>query len=143
MARGRSNGTGSIPVGVVCEHTFVSLSDLHHALRAKDPDQTLRICADLSYVPLRYAARVTLLLAEARDPRYKPASQRFYRRMLDEIHPPIPMLQNKKLADVLAHVDHHFYGTFAQLALGNVVGQLHRGRLLAIEFNSLPGPEED
>lgn len=57
-------------------------------------------------------------------PKYEAAARRFLSRVLDELN--LPLLEAKRLADALAHVDHHYYGHFARLALQDVVGQLHR-----------------
>lgn len=120
-----------------CKHLFVSLARLHFALRAKDPDRSLEAAARLRHVPLRYALRLTLLLADKNDPRYEAAARRFMARVLIELEP--PMLQAKKLADALAHVHDYYYGYPARLALQDVLGQLHRiGQRVDVGFNSLP-----
>jgi hypothetical protein len=116
----------------------VSLSALHQALRAKDAERSLEVARALRHVPLRYALRLTLLLAEARHPSYESAARRFLTRTIDELNP--PLMEAKKLADALAHVHHHYYGHFARSALQDVVSQLHRiERPLSIGFD---GPDE-
>jgi hypothetical protein len=90
----------------------------------------------MRHVPLRYAARLTLLLAEVKHPRYEAAARRFVIAFTEELRPPI--LQVKKVADALAHVHHYYYGHFAQLALHDLVGQLHqRSQKVEIGFDSL------
>jgi hypothetical protein len=119
-----------------CEHPFVSLSALHFALREKDADRCLEIAAGMEHVPLRYALRLTLLLADVKHPRYEAAARRLVARVLIELAP--PMNEVKKLADALAHVHHYYYGTPARLALQDVVGQLHRReRSVEVNFDSL------
>jgi hypothetical protein len=114
----------------------VSLSALHHALRDKDAERSLEIARTLRHVPLRYAMRITLLLAEKRHPLYEAAARRVLVRVVVELEP--PMIEVKKLADVLAHVHSNLYWYEAQLALRDVVGQLHRvARNLSADFDSL------
>jgi hypothetical protein len=112
----------------------VSLSRLHQAIQARECDRTLEIAARQRHVPLRYAARITRLLAEERHPRYKAAADAFLVRVIEEVHP--PMLETKKLADALAHVHHVLYAFEALTALQNVVGQLHRMHKISVEFDS-------
>jgi hypothetical protein len=118
----------------------VSFSTLHQALKAKDAEGALDAAGHLRYVPLRYALRLTLLLADQRHPMYEAAARRFLSRVLDELNP--PMLEAKRLADALAHVDHHYYGSFARLALQDVVGQLHRIESAALNID-FAGPFDD
>jgi hypothetical protein len=95
----------------------------------------------LGYVPLRYAARLTLLLADQKHPKYEAAARRFLSRVIDELNP--PLLEAKTLADALAHVGHYYYGPYARLALQDVVGQLHRiasATPLNVDF---AGPDEN
>lgn len=94
----------------VCEHLFVSLSALHHAIRAKDADRALKVAGKLRRVPLRYAARLTVLLADMKHPRYETAARHFIVAFTEELEP--PTMQVKKVADALAHVHHHYYGAF-------------------------------
>lgn len=120
-----------------CEHPFVSISALHHALRAKEADRALEIAAALKYVPLRYAARLTVLLADLKHPRYEATARRFIVVLIEELE--LPTIQIKKVADALAHVHHYHYGHFARLALQDLVGQLHeRGRGVDLDFDSEP-----
>lgn len=118
----------------------MSFSTLHRALKAKDAERALDAAAHLRYVPLRYALRLTLLLADQKHPKYEAAARRFLSRVLHELNP--PLLEAKRLADAFAHVDHHYYGHFARLALQDVVGQLHRieSAPLNIDF---AGPFDD
>jgi hypothetical protein len=102
----------------------VSLSALHYALGDKDAERSLEIARGLRHVPLRYAMRITLLLAEKRHPLYDAAARRVLVRVVVELEP--PMIEVKKLADVLANVHSNLYWYEAQLALRDVVGQLHR-----------------
>ncbi len=116
----------------------MSLSQLHHALRAKEADRALEIAAGLRYVPLRYAARLTVLLADMKHPRYEAAARRFLVLLIEEVEP--PTLQVKKVADALAHVHHHYYSNFARMALQDLIGQLHeRGREVDLDFDSEEG----
>jgi hypothetical protein len=120
----------------LCEHEFVSLSALHHALRDKDAERSLEVARSLRHVPLRYAMRITLLLAEKNHPLYEAAARRVLVRVIVELEP--PMIEAKKLADVLAHVHSNLYWYEAQLALRDVVGQLHRmARSLSTDVDSL------
>jgi hypothetical protein len=119
-----------------CKHVFVSLSALHYALRAKDAERSLEIARCLKHVPLRYAMRLTLLLAEQNHPLYEAAARRVLVRIVIELDP--PMIEVKKLADVLAHVNDSLYWYEAQLALRDVVAQLHRmAQDLSADFDSL------
>jgi hypothetical protein len=114
----------------------VSLSDLHLALRAKNADRSFEVAARLDRVPLRYALRLTLLLADRRDARYEAVAREFLRQILAELQP--SLIEMKKLTDALAHVHHHYYGHFARLALQDVLGQLHRiERRVEVKFDSL------
>jgi hypothetical protein len=61
----------------------------------------LEIAASLRYVPLRYAARLTVLLADVKHPRYEATARRFFVVFIEELEPPITQI--KKLADALAH----------------------------------------
>jgi hypothetical protein len=109
---------------------------LHYALRDKDAERSLTIARSLRHVPLRYAMRMTLLLAEKRHPLYDAAARRVLVRVVVELDP--PMIEVKKLADVLAHVHSNLYWYEAQLALRDVVGQLHRmARNVSADFDSL------
>ncbi|MFP5388327.1 MAG: hypothetical protein ACLGG5_03390 [Thermoleophilia bacterium] len=102
----------------------MSLSALHYALRDKDAERSLEIARSLRHVPLRYGMRITLLLAEKRHPLYDAAARRVLVRVVVELNP--PMIEVKKLANVLAHVHSNLYWYEAQLALRDVVAQLHR-----------------
>jgi hypothetical protein len=116
-----------------------SLSALHFAIKDKDADGALAVADRLRHVPLRYEARLTLLLAERRHARYEAQAEQFFLALHMILKP--KMMALKKLADVLAHVDHHYYGWPAQLALGDVAAQLHRihRRIeIEIDFDSLP-----
>lgn len=114
----------------------MSLSALHFAIRAREAERALEIADGLKYVPLRYGLRLVLLLADERHPRFEAKAREFVRQILGEL--PLPMMQTKKLADALAHLDHYFYGYDARLALQDVVGQLHRRpREIETEFDSL------
>jgi len=105
-------------------------------LRDKDAERSLEIARSLRHVPLRYAMRITLLLAEERHPLYEAAARRVLVRVVVELDP--PMIEVKKLADVLAHVHSNLYWYEAQLALHDVVGQLHRmARDVSADFDSL------
>ena len=75
-------------------------------------------------MPLRYAMRITLLLAEKRHRLYEAAARRVLVRVIVELDPPI--IEVRKLANVLAHVNDYLYWYEAQLALRDVVAQLHR-----------------
>jgi hypothetical protein len=48
---------------------------LHHAIRARDADRALRVAEGMRYVPLRYAARLTVLMADVKHPRYEAAAR--------------------------------------------------------------------
>jgi hypothetical protein len=105
-------------------------------MRDRDAERSLEIARGLNYVPLRYAARLTLVLADCRHPLYEPTALRFLERTISEIRP--PPIEVKKLADGLAHVHHGFYGWPARLGLQDVVGQLYRREAsIQIEFDSL------
>jgi hypothetical protein len=105
-------------------------------MRDRDAERSLEIASGLRHVPLRYAARLTLVLADCSHPLYEPAALRFLERTISEIRPPV--IEVKKLADGLAHVHHGFYGWPARLALQDVVGQLYRlESSVRIEFDSL------
>jgi hypothetical protein len=119
-----------------CEHEFVSLSALHYALRDKDAERFLEIARSLRHVPLRYAMRITLLLAEKRHPLYEAAARRVLVRVIVELDP--PMIEVRKLATVLASVHSNLYWYEAQLGLRDVVAQLHRmARGPSTDFGSL------
>jgi hypothetical protein len=114
---------------------FVSLSQLHFAIKAKDQDRALEVAATLRYVPLRYAARLTALLADGNHPKYKAAADRLLVRVIQEIRP--PLIETKRLADCLAHVHDYYWQHHAIAALHDVVGQLHRRHVrLAVDFDS-------
>jgi hypothetical protein len=115
---------------------FVSLSALHYALRAKDAERSLEIARCLKHVPLRYAMRLTLLLAEQNHPLYEAAARRIGVRVLEELQA-TPLVEVKKLIDVLAHVHDNMYWYEAQCALRDVVGQLHRMQRPNVDFDSL------
>lgn len=115
---------------------FVSLSALHYALRAKDAERSLEIARCLRFVPLRYAMRLTALLAEQRHPLYEAAARRVAVRVLEELRA-TPLDEIKKLIDVLAHVHDNMYWYEAQCALRDVVGQLHRMQRPNVDFDSL------
>lgn len=126
----------NFPAEIWCKHMFVSLTDLHFALRAKDAERSIEEAARLDRVPLRYALRVALLLADRRDPRYEAVASEFLRQVLTELRP--PLIEMKKLTDALAHVHHYHYGHFARLALQDVLGQLHRiEQKVNVKFDSL------
>lgn len=96
----------------------------------------MEVARRLRHVPLCYAMRITLLLAEKNHPLYEAAARRVLVRVIVELEP--PMIEAKKLADVLAHVHSNLYWYEAQLALRDVVGQLHRmARNLSTDFDSL------
>lgn len=114
----------------------MSLSALHYALRAKDAERSLEIAGCLKHVPLRYAMRLTLLLAEQNHPLYEAAARRIGVRALEELRN-TPLVEIKKLIDVLAHVHDNMYWYEAQCALRDVVGQLHRMQRLDVDFDSL------
>lgn len=114
----------------------MSLSALHYALRAKDAERSLAVASRLRFVPLRYAMRLTALLAEQRHPLYEAAARRIAVRVLEELRD-TPLIEIKKLIDVLAHVHDNMYWSEAQCALRNVVGQLHRMQRLDVDFDSL------
>jgi hypothetical protein len=114
---------------------FVSLAKLHQALATRQQDLVLEIAAPLRHVPLRYAARIVALLADGKHPRYKASADRFLVRVIEEVQP--PLIQTKRLADVLAHVHHYYYQHAAIAALHDVVGQLHqRDRRLSLDFEA-------
>jgi hypothetical protein len=115
---------------------FVSLSALHYALRAKDAERSLAIARRLRFVPLRYAMRLTALLAEQRHPLYEAAARRLAVRVLEELLD-TSLVEIKKLIDVLAHVHDNMYWYEAQCALRDVVSQLHRMQRLDVDFDSL------
>jgi hypothetical protein len=118
----------------------VSRSALHHAIRAKEADRALEVAGAMRRVPLRYAARLTVLLADLRHPRYEAAARRFIVAFTEELEP--PTMQIKKVSDALAHVHHHYYGHFARLALQNLIGQLHeRGRSVDLDFERAGQPQ--
>ena len=100
---------------------FVSLSALHHAIRAKEADRALEVAGKMKRVPLRYAARLTVLLADMKHPRYEAAARRFIVAFTEELEP--PTMQVKKVADALAHVHHYYYAHFARDALQDLIGQ--------------------
>jgi hypothetical protein len=124
----------------LCEHTFVSLSALNRALRDKDAERALTIARSVDHVPLRFAVRIVALLADGKHPLYKPASRRFLVRVIEEIEEErAPLVQVKKLADVLAHMHHPYYQHAARLALQEVVGQMHQREVrIALEFEADP-----
>jgi len=116
---------------------FVSLSALHHAIRAKEADRALEVAGKMKRVPLRYAARLTVLLADLKHPRYEAAARRFIVAFTEELEP--PTMQVKKVADALAHVHHYYYAHFARDALQDLIGQLHeQGRSVEVDFDSEP-----
>jgi LmbE family N-acetylglucosaminyl deacetylase len=120
-----------------CEHLFVSLSALPHAIRAKEADRASEVAGAMKRVPLRYAARLTVLLADMEHPRYEAAARRFIVAFTEELEP--KTMQVKKLADALAHVHHYYYAHFAREALQNLIGQLHeQGRSVEVDFDSEP-----
>jgi LmbE family N-acetylglucosaminyl deacetylase len=109
-------------------------SALHHAIRAKEADRALEVAGKMKRVPLRYAARLTVLLADMKHPRDEAAARRFIVAFTEELEP--PTMQVKKVADALAHV-HHYY--FARDALQDLIGQLHeQGRSVEVDFDSEP-----
>lgn len=105
-------------------------------MRDREAERSLEIARGLSYVPLRHAARLTLVLADCRHRLYEPAALRFLERTICEVGP--PLIEVKKLADGLAHVHHGFYAWPARLALQDVVGQLYRRESgIHLAFDSL------
>jgi len=86
-------------------------------------------------ISLDRALRLTLRLGEGWDRRYHAAARRILIRVVDEVEP--PMLEAKKLADALAHLNHPVYAVPAREALWENVDQLRR-RELRVDFNSLP-----
>jgi hypothetical protein len=79
--------------------------------------------------------RLTLRSGEAWDRRYHAAARRLLVRVMLEVEP--PMLEAKKLADALAHLNHPVYATSAREGLWDCVDQLRRMKL-SVDFNSLP-----
>lgn len=96
----------------------------------------MAVARRLRFVPLRYAMRLTALLAEQRHPLYEAAARRIAVRVLEELLD-TPLVEIKKLIDVLAHVHDNMYWYEAQCALRDVVGQLHRRQRLDVDFDSL------
>jgi hypothetical protein len=86
-------------------------------------------------ISLDRALRLTLRLGEAWDHRYHAFARRILARVVVEIEP--PMLEAKKLADALAHLNHPVYAAAAREGLWDCVDQLRRMKL-RIDFNSLP-----
>jgi hypothetical protein len=86
-------------------------------------------------ISLDRALRLTLQLGEAWDRRYHAFARRLLVRVVDEVEP--PMLEAKKFADALAHLNHPVYATEAREGLWDCLDQLRR-RELRINFNSLP-----
>ena len=117
----------------------MSLSALDSAIRDRDVDRGWSISCSLPHVPLRFAARLLRLLVEERDPRWEAAARRFMVRVLEELEPEgDALVEFKKLADILAHVNHHYWRHAARAGLDSVVGQMHeRDVRLSLEFDSL------
>jgi hypothetical protein len=108
---------------------------LHYAIRDKDAERALEIARSLRFVPLRYAMRLTLLLAEQHHPLYDAAARRIAVRVIEELDTPLGEV--KKLIDALAHVHDYVYWYEARDALRDVVSQLHRMQRVNIDFDSL------
>lgn len=90
----------------------------------------------MRHVPLRYAARMTALMADVKHPRYEAAARELIVVFTEDLRP--PPIQIKKLADALAHVHHHYYGVFARDGLQDLIRQLHQERRpVEINFDSL------
>jgi hypothetical protein len=123
---------------VVVEIGTGSLAALNRAIKDEDADRAWAISCSLRVVPLRFAARLVQLLMKKGDTRFDLAARRFMIRVLEEIEPERASLLNfKKLADILAHVDHHYHRHAARAGLSSVVGQMHdRDRRLSLEFDS-------
>jgi hypothetical protein len=111
------------------------------AVREKDADAALRAARLLlerhsERLPLDRALRLTLLLGESWDRRYHAAARRLLARVLEEVEP--PMLEAKKFADALAHINHPGdYRMPARDGLHDCIPQLQRLEL-RIDFHSLP-----
>jgi hypothetical protein len=86
-------------------------------------------------ISLERALRLTLRIGEAWDRRYHAFARRILVRVIAEVEP--PMLEAKKLADALAHLNHPVYAEAAREGLWDCVDQLRRMKL-RIDFNSLP-----
>jgi len=115
----------------------VSLSKLHFAIRGRRPQEALAIYDALRYVPARYLCRLALLLGETGHPRYEEIARALIVSVTRELEPEI--LQIKKFADALAHIDDAAWWWAARDAVQNVIAQLHRKwRKLNVDFNSLP-----
>jgi hypothetical protein len=112
----------------------VSLSALHHALRAKDVDQVLAIARRRRVVPLKYAARIVCLLADTEDERYERAATRFLARVIEEYDPPLEQVW--RLANCLRFVKTGAFLNEARHGLQRVVGQLHRMERIDIDFKA-------
>ena len=81
----------------------MSLSKLHFAIRGRRPQEALAIYDALRYVPARYLCRLALLLGETGHPRYEEIARALIVSVTRELEPEI--LQIKKFADALAHID--------------------------------------
>ncbi len=116
----------------------MSFTDLHSALRARDVERSLKAASALEQVPLRFAVRLVALLADEHDRRYDAAARRFLVRVVEEVDPKrAPLIEIKKLADILAHVHHFFWQHEARVGLQEVVGQMHdRDVRLHLVFDS-------
>lgn len=115
---------------------FVSLSRLHHAIKAKEAERALEVAREIPRLPLRYEARVTALLSESWHPGYDEEARRFLMQAIQELGD-APLVELKKLADILAHVHDERWGLMARMALDEVVGQLHRRyRRLGLGFDT-------
>ena len=122
--------------GAVCEHAFVSLGQLHFAIRERRIEDALAIYDELRFVPARYLCRLALLLAESDHQRYEEVARDLLVAVAREREP--KLIQLMKLADALAHVHDYIWWWEAQEALRRCVGQLHRNwRALNVEFDSL------
>jgi hypothetical protein len=110
-----------------------------NALKARDLDAACDAAGLMMRrqepIALDRALRLTLRLGEAWDRRYHALARRILIRVVEEIEP--PMLEAKKLADALAHLNHPVYATAAREGLWDCVDQLGRMEL-SIDFNSLP-----
>ena len=69
------------------------------AVKRRDVEDAWRYAGEAKRVPLSWALRLTLLLADTRDRRYVPAARRFLARFATEVEP--TLLQIKKVADAL------------------------------------------
>lgn len=106
---------------------------------AKDADAAVRATSLLlerhsERLPLDRALCLTLC-SEKLGPRYHAAARRLLARVVQEVEP--PMLEAKRFADALTHVNHPDYRIPAREGLRDCISQLRRLEL-RIDFNSLP-----